>query len=47
VKTSWTAPQWAKHRQGRLFIISPPEFRERLRPLVSIWLDMLVLRMID
>jgi hypothetical protein len=47
VKTSWTALEWAKHRQGWLFITSPPEFRERLRPLVSMWLDMLVLRMMN
>jgi type IV secretory pathway TraG/TraD family ATPase VirD4 len=44
VKTSWTALEWAQRRQGWLFITSPPEFRERLRPLISMWLDMLVLR---
>ena len=44
VETSWTALEWAQHRQGWLFITSPPEFRERLRPLISMWLDMLVLR---
>lgn len=43
-KTSWTALEWSKQRQGCLFITSPPEFRERLRPLISMWLDMLVLR---
>jgi type IV secretory pathway TraG/TraD family ATPase VirD4 len=43
-KTSWTALEWAQRRQGWLFITSPPEFRERLRPLISMWLDMLVLR---
>jgi hypothetical protein len=43
-KTRWTALEWAQHRQGWLFITSPPEFRERLRPLISMWLDMLVLR---
>lgn len=43
-KTIWTALEWAKQRQGWLFITSPPEFRERLRPLISMWLDMLVLR---
>lgn len=34
----------AEQRQGWLFITSPPEFRERLRPLISMWLDTLVLR---
>jgi type IV secretory pathway TraG/TraD family ATPase VirD4 len=43
-KTSWTAAEWAQKRQGWLFVTSQPEFRERLRPLVSMWLDMLVLR---
>ncbi len=43
-KTSWTAAEWSQKRQGWLFVTSPPEFRERLRPLVSMWLDMLVLR---
>ena len=43
-KSSWTALEWSRQRQGWLFITSPPEFRERLRPLVSMWLDMLVLR---
>ena len=43
-KTAWTAAEWAKRRQGWLFITSPLEFRERLRPLISMWLDMLVLR---
>jgi len=46
-KTSWTALEWAQQRQGWLFITSPPEFRERLRPLISMWLDMLVLRLMN
>src|SRR5579884_1348184 len=43
-RTTWTALEWSQRRQGWLFITSPPEFRERLRPLISMWLDMLVLR---
>lgn len=46
-KTRWTALEWARKRQGWLFITSPPEFRERLRPLISMWLDMLVLRLMN
>jgi len=46
-KTSWTATEWAGQRQGWLFVTSPPEFRERLRPLISMWLDMLVLRLMN
>lgn len=47
VQTSWTASSWAKDRQGWLFITSPPEFRERLLPLISMWLDMLILRLMN
>jgi type IV secretory pathway TraG/TraD family ATPase VirD4 len=46
-KTSWTAAEWSGQRQGWLFVTSPPEFRERLRPLISMWLDMLVLRLMN
>jgi type IV secretory pathway TraG/TraD family ATPase VirD4 len=46
-KTSWTASAWAKQREGWIFITNPPEFRERLRPLISMWLDMLVLRLMN
>lgn len=46
-QASWTASSWAKQRQGWLFITSPPEFRERLRPLISMWLDMLILRLMN
>jgi type IV secretory pathway TraG/TraD family ATPase VirD4 len=46
-KTSWTATEWARQRQGWLFVTGPPEFRERLRPLISMWLDMLVLRLMN
>ena len=46
-KTSWTATEWAGQRKGWLFIASPPEFRERLRPLLSMWLDMLALRLMS
>jgi hypothetical protein len=43
-KANWTALEWSRQRHGWLFITSPPEFRERQRPLISMWLDMLVLR---
>jgi len=38
---------WAKQRKGWIFITSKPTVRERLRPLISLWLDLLVLRMMD
>jgi energy-coupling factor transporter ATP-binding protein EcfA2 len=41
----WTATEWAQGRKGWLFLTSTPETRERLRPLLSLWLDFLVLRL--
>jgi hypothetical protein len=43
-KARWTATEWAKHRQGWIFLTSTPELREPLAPLISLWIDLLVLR---
>ena len=40
----WAATEWAEKRQGWIFITSRPALREALRPLISLWLDILVLR---
>jgi len=42
----WTARDWAKKRQGWIFLTSTPETREALRPLDSLWLDLLILRLL-
>jgi hypothetical protein len=42
----WTATEWAERRQGWIFITSRPALREALRPLISLWLDILVLRLL-
>ncbi|HEV2133947.1 MAG TPA: type IV secretion system DNA-binding domain-containing protein [Terracidiphilus sp.] len=42
----WTATEWSKKRQGWIFITSRPALREALRPLISLWLDVLVLRLL-
>ena len=39
--------EWSKTRRGWLFLTSTPETRERLLPLTSLWLDMLVLRLMQ
>jgi type IV secretory pathway TraG/TraD family ATPase VirD4 len=44
---SWTALQWSKERRGWLFLTSTPETRKRLLPLISLWLDTLVLRLMS
>jgi hypothetical protein len=43
----WSTVEWAKQRKGWVFITSKPTMRERMRPLVSLWLDLLVLRMMN
>jgi hypothetical protein len=43
----WSAAAWARERQGWLFLTSTPETRTRLVPLTSLWLDMLVLRLMN
>jgi len=44
-KATWSAAAWARERQGWLFISSTPETNPILLPLMSMWLDMLVLRL--
>lgn len=46
-KHRWTTEEWSKQRSGWLFLTSIPRFRERLLPLTSLWLDTLVLRLMN
>lgn len=46
-KTRWSTVQWSSQRQGWLFLTSTKTTRERLLPLTSLWLDLLVLRLMD
>jgi hypothetical protein len=41
----WSITEWAAKRQGWLFIVTTHETRETVRPLVSLWLDFLTLRL--
>jgi type IV secretory pathway TraG/TraD family ATPase VirD4 len=43
----WSAAEWSKQREGWLFLTSTSETRERLLPLTSMWLDTLVLRLMN
>jgi len=43
----WSAADWATTRKGWLFLTSTPETRPRLIPLISLWLDTLVLRLMN
>jgi Type IV secretion-system coupling protein DNA-binding domain len=46
-KQRWTTEEWAQQRSGWIFLTSTPRFRERLLPLMSLWLDTLVLRLMN
>jgi len=43
----WSAKAWAPNRQGWIFLTSTPETRESLKPLYSLWFDLLVLRLMN
>ena len=44
-RRTWTVREWAKQRRGWIFITSTPETLDALRPLQSLWLDMLILKL--
>lgn len=44
---AWSATAWSTARTGWLFLTSTPETRPRLVPLTSLWLDTLVLRLMN
>ena len=46
-KGRWSTLEWSKERKGWLFLTSTPETRKRLVPLTSLWLDTLVLRLMN
>jgi hypothetical protein len=45
--SAWTATNWAETRRSWIFITSRPTMREALRPLISLWIDTLVLRLLN
>ena len=44
-RPSWTVREWGKQRRGWIFITSTPNTLDALRPLQSLWLDMLILKL--
>ena len=44
---TWSATEWAETRRGWIFITSKATEREALRPLHSLWIDLLVLRLMS
>jgi Type IV secretion-system coupling protein DNA-binding domain len=45
-RSTWTATKWSEERRGWIFITSRPALRDALLPLISLWLDLLVLRLL-
>lgn len=45
-KSTWSAYDWAQHRKGWLFLTSTPQTLDRLRPLISLWFDLLLMRLL-
>jgi len=43
----WSVAEWAKERKGCIFITSHTMVEESLRPLISLWIDLLVLRLMN
>ena len=43
----WSTLDWSKERRGWLFLTSTPDTRRRLAPLISLWLDILVLGLMN
>jgi len=46
-KNHWSATEWSENRRGWIFLTSKPSEREALRPLHSLWIDLLVLRLLN
>lgn len=44
-RRSWTVRDWARERKGWIFITSTPDTIDALRPMQSLWLDMLILKL--
>jgi type IV secretory pathway TraG/TraD family ATPase VirD4 len=44
-KGRWSAAAWSGERKGWVFFPSTPTLRESVKPLVSMWLDSLILRL--
>lgn len=44
-RRSWTVRAWARNRKGWIFITSTPDTIDALRPMQSLWLDMLILKL--
>ena len=45
-KREWSATEWAEKREGWIFLTSTEAEQDALRPLHSLWIDLLILRLL-
>jgi type IV secretory pathway TraG/TraD family ATPase VirD4 len=43
----FTVAEWAKHPTGWAFLTSIPEARQQMQGLIGMWLDMMILRLMN
>ena len=43
----WSATEWSEKREGWIFLSGKKSEREALRPLHSLWIDLLILRLLE
>ena len=43
----WSAYEWAQHRRGWLFMTCTPQTIDRLRPVLTLWFDLLLMRLLS
>lgn len=46
-RRTWSVTEWSKKREGWIFVTSTQDTREALRPLQSLWLDLIILRLLS
>ena len=44
-ETQWSATEWSEKREGWIFLSGKKSEREAIRPLHSLWIDLLILRL--
>ena len=46
-RRTWSVTEWSKRREGWIFVTNTQDTREALRPLQSLWLDLIILRLLS
>jgi hypothetical protein len=46
-RTFFTVREWCKHRRGWIFLPNTQDTREAMRPLQSMWMDLILLRLLS